>query len=89
MGDAELELRSRAVDRIAHEFGLIVVKHIPGRVVVTSERIHGKPSLAVLVPRAGLAPLDRADYFQRVDLDAEPVPDGWAYARSPQDLIRA
>jgi hypothetical protein len=88
MTDYELESRAMAVDRIAEQFREFVVNHIPGRLVVTRERLYGKPSINTVVFRTvGGGPLARSQ--QRVEINAEPVPGGWAYARSPQDLMRA
>ena len=84
----ELESRGMAVDRIAEQFHELVVKHLPGRLVVTRERIYGVPSVNTMVTRSGPTPLV-APSHQRVEIEALPVPDGWAYARSPLDLMRA
>jgi len=84
----ELESRAIAIDRIAQQFPQFVVKHVRGRLVVMSERLFGKPSVNTMIVRTvGGGPM--ANSNQRVEIDAEPVPSGWAYARSPQDLMRA
>jgi hypothetical protein len=77
-----------AVDRIAEQFPEFVVKHVRGRLVVMKERLYGKPTVNTVVFRTvGGGPM--AESQQRVEINAEPVPAGWAYARSPQDLMRA
>ena len=81
-------MRAKAVDRIAEQFPDFVVKHLPGRVVVMRERLYGKPSVNTMVVVASRS-LSIPGQSQRVEIQAEPVPGGWAYARAPRDLMRA
>lgn len=84
----ELESRAIAVDRIAEQFPDLVLKHVAGRLVVMKDRLYGAPSVNTLITRSvGGGPM--AESQQTIEIEAMPVPAGWAYARSPQDLMRA